>query len=326
MNKRIIVLTLVASLVFPAFGACADETEPAGDAELSIAYQYGLGYAPATIAQQMGLIERAYEEETGAQLTITWNQMNSGADINTGIASGNLDAGFMGLGPALTGISQEIGYRIFTNLSGQEHGIMTNDDEIESFDDLIGSGHQIALVNIGSFQHILLAQALAAKGYDPHALDANIVAMKHPDGMAALLSGTVAVHLTTNPYLFQEREEDSLHEIEDLPEVWPRDNSFLVGIASETICEENPALYEALVKGLEEAIEFVNDNPEEAAEITAEFDGNDIADEIEYLKQGSYSTQTKGIEETAQFMFENGFLEKDPGAYDHLVFDNVQGD
>ena len=323
MNRKLIALALAAYLAVPAFGVQAAEAP--GDAELSIAYQYGLGYAPVTIAQQLGLIEKAYEETTGSQLTITWNQMNSGADINTGIVSGDLDAGFMGVGPALTGISQDLGYKIFSNLSGQEHGIMTNNEAIQSFDDLVGSDYQIALVNLGSIQHILLAKALDAKGYDPHALDSNIVAMKHPDGMSALVSGAVAVHLTTNPYLFQEREEDSLTEIESLSEVCPAEDSFLVGIASEKIYEENPALYEALVKGISDGMDYLNDHVEEAAEITAEYDGNELEKEIEYLKQGYYSPETKGIEATAQFMFENGFLEKDPGSYENLVFDNVKG-
>ena len=324
MKRKMIALLLASVLACPAFAACADEAP--GDAELSIAYQYGLGYAPVTIAQQQGLIEKAYEEATGAKLTITWNQMSSGADINTGIVSGELDAGFMGVAPALTGISRDLGYRIFTNLCGQEHGIMSNDEAIESFDDLIGSDYQIALVNIGSIQHILLAKTLAAKGYDPHALDANLVAMKHPDGMAALLSGSAAVHRTTNPYLFQDRADETLHEIEALSEVCPVEDSFLVGIASETIYEENPALYEALVKGVSDGIDYLNENLEEAAEITAGFDGNEVEDEIEFLKQGFYSPETKGIESTAQFMFENGFLEADPGTYEDLVFDNVKGD
>lgn len=326
MKKALIALGLAAALGCTAVSAYADETEAAGDESLSIAYQYGLGYAPVTIAQQMGLIEKAYEEATGNSLTITWNQMSSGADINTGIASGELDAGFMGVGPALTGISQDLGYKIFSNLSGQEHGIMTNNDEINSFDDLIGSDHQIALVNIGSIQHILLAKTLAAKGYDPHALDANLVAMKHPDGMASLLSGAVEVHLTTNPYLFQEREDDSLHEIENLSGICSPDDSFLVGIASETIKEEKPELYEALVKGLSDGIEYLNEHLEEAAAITSEYDGNDVEDEIEFLKQGSYSSETKGVKEIAEFMYENGFMENDPGEFEDMVFDNVKGD
>ncbi len=326
MMKKLLALTLAFGMVCNASICMADETESGKDAELSIAYQYGLGYAPVTIAQQKGLIEEAYKEATGGNLTITWNQMSSGADINTGISSGDIDAGFMGVGPALTGITQKLGYKIFTNLSGQEHGIMTNVDEINSFDDLIGSDYQIALVNIGSIQHILLAKTLAAKGYDPHALDANLVAMKHPDGMTALETGSIAVHLTTNPYLFKERTEDNLHEIESLSEVCAPEDSFLVGIASESIYEENPDLYQALVQGISDGIDFLNENKEEAAGITAEFDGNEPDVELEYLNQGFYDAKTSNVLETAQFMYENGFLESDPGEYTDLVFDNVEGD
>ena len=49
-----------------------------------------------------------------------------------------------------------VGYKIFTNLSGQEHCLMTNNINITSFDDLIGSKYQIALVNVGSFRDMIL--------------------------------------------------------------------------------------------------------------------------------------------------------------------------
>ena len=164
MIRNILALGLTLAMTVPAGAVFAAETEAAGDAELSLAYQYGLGYAAVTIAQQEELIEKAYKEATGSDLTITWNQMSSGADINTAIASGDIDEGFMGVGPAISGISKDLGYKIFTNLCGQEQGMMTADESIQSFDDLVGSDHQIALVNIGSIQHIMLAMALDAQG------------------------------------------------------------------------------------------------------------------------------------------------------------------
>ena len=326
MIRNMLALGLALSIASPAGAAFAGETKAAGDAKLSLAYQYGLGYAAVTIAQQEDLIEKAYKEATGADLTITWNQMSSGADINTAIASGDIDAGFMGVGPAISGISKELGYKIFTNLCGQEQGMMTADESIQNFDDLIGSDHQIALVNLGSIQHIMLAMALDAQGYDPHALDSNIVAMKHPDGMAALLSGTVAAHLTSSPYIFQEQADDTLHAVGEIDKTYPVDRTFLLGIASESIREENPALYDALVEGIKEGTDLINENVDEAAAITSEFDGNSVEDEVEYLKKGSYSVDTSGVTDIARFMFENQFIDTDPGTYEDLVFDNVQGD
>ncbi len=60
-------------------------------ATLNIAYQYGLAYAALAVMQDQALIEQEYEALTGNQVEVVWNQMNSGADINTGISSGNLD-------------------------------------------------------------------------------------------------------------------------------------------------------------------------------------------------------------------------------------------
>lgn len=301
------------------------ETKDTEKATLNIAYQYGLAYAPLMIAQEQQLIEEAYREKTGEELEIVWTQMSSGADINTGIASGNIDVGFMGVGPAITGVSKQVGYKIFTNLSGQEHGLMVNDETIKGFNDLIGSEHQIALVNIGSIQHIILAKTLAEAGHDPHALDSNLVAMKHPDGKTSLETGSVAAHVTTNPYVYQEREA-GLYEIEAMPEVWPKDNSFIVGVAAETLYESEPELYEALCAGIGSAVKYTAENMEEVAKITCEYDGNSEEDELKYLKLGNYSVETKGVGELAQFMYENGFVENNPGEYADLVFDNVVGD
>lgn len=304
----------------------SDETATGGEAAtLNIAYQYGLAYAPLGIMQEQELIEKAYEEATGNQVTVNWTQMSSGADINTGISGGSIDAGFMGVGPAVTGVMKGVGYKIFTNLSGQEHGFMTNDPNINSFDDIIGSSNQIALVNIGSIQHVMLALALDNAGYDPHALDSNIVAMAHPDGMAALESGNISCHLTSNPYIFKEREEENLHEITDVNEAWGVDKSFIVGVASEVIHNDNPELYKALCDAVAEAIDFLNNSPEEAAEITCEFDGNTVEEELNYIQKSKYTTETSGVFELAEFMGRTKFIDEAPESYEDLVYDNVSG-
>ena len=314
--KKILTALLITALL-ACVPALAEET-----AHLTIAYQYGLAYAPVVMAQAEHFIEQAYDGD----LEVEWVQMSSGADINTGVMSGSVDVGFMGVGPAITGISKNVGYKIFTNLSGQEPGMMTGDAGINTLEDIVGSNQQIALVNIGSIQHIILAKCLSDNGYDAHALDANLVAMKHPDGMSALLSGTLPMHLTTNPYIYRERETEGLHEIEALKAAWPKENSFIVGVAAIDLHDNRPELYAALCEGLTAAIEYVNANIEATAALTCQYDGNTVEDETRYLGMGSYSAETHGVEAMARFMYENAFIEADPGAYADLVFDNVQGD
>lgn len=336
MKKKIIAAILTVAMVGTCLMGCGSGTgtesegteganSTATTATLDIAYQYGLAYAPLMIAQEQGMIEEAYKELTGDEVVVNWNQMSSGADINTGIAGGSIQVGFMGIAPAITGVMSNVGYKIFTNLSGQEHGLMTNDANITSLEDLVGSDNQIALVNIGSIQHITLAKALVNAGLDAHALDASLVAMKHPDGKTALESGSIPCHLTSSPYIYQERENESLYEIPGVDQVFSVEDSFIVGVASESLNAENPQLYEALCTAIGEAVDYMNENTEEAAKITCVYDGNDEATELQYLEKGYYSTQTKGVFDLAVFMAENGFIEQAPGEYYDLAFNNVVG-
>ncbi len=293
---------------------------------LNIAYQYGLAYTPAIVAKEKGLIEEAYKEATGKEVSVTWIQMNSGADINTGIASGDLNVGFMGAAPAITGVVKDVGYKVFTNLSGQEHSLMTNEDDVRSLKDLVGSSHQIALVNIGSIQHIILAKALSESGLDPHALDSNIVAMKHPDGMAALETGNIACHLTSSPYTYMERSSGSFYELDEVSKAWSADDSFIVGVAATSLYEEDPELYKALCDGIRTAMEYMDTHMGEVAEMTCELDGNTKEDELKYLESGSYTAETNSLFELARFMSDAGFIDTMPDSYEDLVFDNVLGD
>ncbi|MBR5420250.1 MAG: ABC transporter substrate-binding protein [Lachnospiraceae bacterium] len=326
--KAIIMICCILSLC--ACGKTGGETTSGtaseGAKEIKIAYQYGLAYAPLVVCQEKKMIEEAYRKATGKEVTVTWTQMSSGADINTGIAAGELSVGFMGVAPAISGVSKSVGYKIFTNLSGQEHGMMSNDGSINSLADLAGSEAQIALVNIGSIQHIILGKALSDNGYDAHLLDANIVAMKHPDGMAALESGSVACHLTSSPYIFREHENAELHEIPEINAAWPVRNSFIVGVASTELHDQDPELYAALCSAISEAIDYLNSNKEEVASMTCEYDGNSAEDELKYLEKGVYTPDTKGVYELSGFMYENGFIENAFSAYSDLVFENVKGD
>lgn len=301
-----------------------DETSTTAQTKkIAIAYQYGLAYAPVAIVKETNLFVDNYKKLTGNDLEVEWVQMSSGADINNGIATGEIAAGFMGVAPAITGISKGF-YKIFTNISGQEHGMMTNDESIVSLADLVGSETQIALVNVGSIQHIILAKALSENGFDAHALDSNIVAMKHPDGMTALESGSVSCHLTSSPYIFFEKDNESLYELTEINKAWGMDKSFIVGVASVELSEDEN-LYKALCDSLSEAIDMINNDIENAAKLTYEFDKNTLETEIDYLQRGIYSTETNGLLELLTFMKNNGFCETEISSYNELVYDNVKG-
>ncbi len=318
--RKIIAVSLIAIMAV-SFAACGGDSSEEGTKTLTIAHQYGMAYAPFEVMKEQKLIEKYYDG-----VEVEWSTLNSGSAINEGFASGDIDVGGMGVGPAITGVTSGVPYKIAANMSAQPHRIMTNDDDIKTLSDI--TDEKIALVNIGSIQHVLLAMAAEDQLGDAHALDNNIVAMAHPDGMSSLLSGSVECHLTTSPYVYKEAAEDGIHEVEALESVWPDGNSFILMMASTDLYENDPELYEAVLNALEEAITWINENKEEAAQMLCEAEDVDAATMLEWLNDPAcvYSTETRGVMDMADFMAENDFLENEgPSSMSDLAFDNVVG-
>ncbi len=316
------VLTGLCACGAPSSGpAAASESAGAPAAEhLTIAYQGGIGYAPVHIIEAKNLLKENYDGD----LEVEFVKLDSGAAINEGIIGGTIDVGCMGLAPAISGVAAGVPYKVLTNLCSQSHGLMSNDPAVTCIAD-IQPEDSIALVNTGSIQHILLAMAVEKALGDPHALDNNIRPMAHAEGMAALESGTVKLHLTSSPFIHQERENANYTELTELSEVWPGGNTFLVAMASQKTAE-NTALFEALKKSFAQAIDFINENQDEAAEIETEYLGLDLETVKKYLNQkdSAFFSEVRGAGDMMSFMKRAGFIENEVSIEDFL-FDGVSG-
>lgn len=319
--KKLIVTVLCMGMVasLAACGGSAKESEVEAK-KLTIAYQGGIGYAPIHVMEAKGLIQEHYEGD----IEVEFVKLDAGAAINEGIIGGTIDIGCMGLGPAISGVSAGIPYKVISNLCSQSHGLMSNDANIATLAD-ITSEDKIALVSTGSIQHILLAMAAEAELGDAHALDNNIQSMSHAEGMAALESGTVKLHLTSSPFIYQERESGKYTELAEISQVWPSGNSFLVAMASEKVYEDKE-LYDAVNAALAEAMEFINTNKEETAQIEMEYLGLDQETVTSYLNEEDcqFFSELRGAETMAQFMYRAGFIQNEI-TMDDFKYETVNG-
>lgn len=322
MKKWLAVLLGVSMMVSLVGCATSAEGESGAQAEaaetLTIAYQGGIGYAPIHVMEAKNLIEENYDGD----ITVEFVKLDAGAAINEGIIGGTIDIGCMGLGPAISGVAAGVPYKAISNLCSQSHGLMSNDPEIKSLAD-ITSEDKIALVSTGSIQHILLSMAAEQTLGDAHALDNHIQGMSHAEGMAALESGTVSLHLTSSPFIYQERENEAYNEIPEINEVWPSGNSFLLAMASTQV-KENEKLYAAVCDAFSQAFEFINTNTEEAADIEVEYLGLDRETVMSYLEEEDcqFFPQLRGADDMADFMYRAGFITKEV-SMDEFKYDNV---
>ncbi len=273
---------------------------------LTIAYQGGIGYAPVHIMETQKLVEKNY----GDGVTVKFVKLDSGAAINEGVIGGTIDIGCMGLAPAISGVSRGIPYRAIANLCSQSHGLMSNDPAISALSS-IKPTDKIALVSAGSIQHILLGMAAEKVLGNAHALDNNIQRMAHAEGMAALESGTVKLHLTSSPFIYKERANSRYVELPEIREAWPGGNTFLVAMASEALAKDE-RLADAVRKSFAEATDFINKKQEETVKIEAKYLDLDETIVSGYLKEpdSQFFSEVRGMKTMADFMLRAGFIEK----------------
>ena len=316
LTKRILAVVLALTMIF-ALSACGKKDENAVKT-VTIAYQGGIGYAPIHILEAKELIQKNYDGD----VKVEFKKLDSGAAINEGIMGGTIDIGCMGIAPAVSGVAAGIDYKVISNLCSQSHGLMSNKASIKKLSDI--KDEKIALVNTGSIQHILLAMAAEANLGDAHALDNNIQAMSHAEGMAALESGTVTLHLTSSPFIYQERENKEYNELKELNEVWPSGNTFLVAMAASSLAKDEK-LFNAVNAAFADAFEFINENGEELAEIETEYLELDIDTVKSYLdeKDCQFFPELKGAKTIADFMLRAGFI-KNEVTVENLKYTNVE--
>lgn len=310
MRKLLIVLVVLVTMIVVSIGA-----------EIRIAMQFGLGYAPVMLLDKLNLIEK-YAPGT----KVTWLQLGSGAAINEALIAGKADIGSMGVGPYLIGIDKGAPWKMAAALVIQPLGLQVNDPNIKSLKD-IKPTDRIALPAPGSIQHIILAMAAEKELGSPNALDNNLVAMAHPDGAIALMAGGTGItgHFTSPPYIFEELQDPNIHQVVEGFDAFGGQFTFLVSVATEKFHDNNPMLYAAFVQALSEAISYINSNPEKTAELLAPDFGLTVEQTLKYLTWPgtNYTITPYGIMGFAEFMTKAGYLDRVPGSYDEIAWENI---
>jgi NitT/TauT family transport system substrate-binding protein len=311
----------VAVLVF-GIGA-ASSAQGASEAtrpdKITIAYQFGVGYAPLMIIKQQRLLEKAYPG-----LSVEWKQLASGTPITDGIIKGDIQIGAMGTGPFLVGWARGINWRVIAPLDEADLWLMARDSSIRTVADL--RGKRIATPTATSIQAVALRKMAQVKLGNPRALDSSLISMDHPDGMQALLSGQIDAHFTSPPYQWQELGRGA-HVVGKSYGYFGA-HSFLVTVLTQKFYDEYRAFSNRFYRLVKQSIDLINKKPKAAAAILAREDQTE-ATTVQFTrwitrkKSLTFTTRPRGLMRTAGFMNKIGLLGKVPGSWRELVFPPV---
>ncbi len=312
--KKITAILLILTLTFLAGCSGNNSTR-----EIAIAEQFGLAYAPVQIMKEKDFLNQRLPEG----VTVKWVQLINTAAIREAMLADEVNIGFMAIPPFLIGKDKGMEWRIATGLSNSPLGLITNNPEITSLQD-ITPVHRIALPQPGSIQHILLSMASDAQFGNAQKFDNQLVTLSHPDGMSALLNNSnIDMHFTSPPYYNQELTDSNMSLVLTGEEAFGSSFTFIVGSCLEDFYKNDKDLYNAFILALNDAINFINDEPTEAAEILAEKYGISFDDALDYMTSMTYTNNVEGIEKFATFMLENNYIENEIEDYSQLVFNGV---
>lgn len=329
MRHKTITAGLLAAVTVMSATAVHAETD-----QVRIASTFGLAQLPARIAVEKQFIQKQ-AKQLGLDIKVTYQNVSSGVVVSDLILSRNADIGVGGNVP-LFGLSDKTSgpqkVRGIMSFSRANMFLLTVDPNIKSIRDFKDTD-RIAMTDVRSTTYAMILQMVAAKefGWDQrNKYDRYSVAMGNSEALAALLSGKMEVksHMTILPHSTMELNNGAriLLSSKDL---FGAPYTTVASFTTERFKNENPKVYQAVVKGLQEAIDFINSNTRESAEIYLKYEKfKGTTDELVTMMQGktpdqlTYTSTPNTTQLFTDFMFKAGMLKNKPNSWKDFWFDN----
>jgi NitT/TauT family transport system substrate-binding protein len=234
---------------------------------LRLGYFPNVTHAPAIVGDREGFFADALGDDVDLQISY----FNAGPDVIQSMFAEGLDASFIGPNPAINGYAQSNGEAIRI-IAGSTSGgaFLVVRPGIESAEDLRDT--TIATPQLGNTQDVALRAWLAEQGLAADTAgggDVSIRPQSNADTLNAFRSGDIDGAWVPEPWASRLILEGGGVVLVDERDLWP-DGLYVTThlIARTEFLEENPVLVEHLLRGYIEALRFVNENPEQAQEMT----------------------------------------------------------
>ncbi|TAL87852.1 MAG: ABC transporter substrate-binding protein [Candidimonas sp.] len=302
---------------------------------VNIAQQYGISYLPLMVMQDKGLLKIEAKAAGLGDIKVNWSKFAGGNVMNDAILSGDLQFASGGVGPFVTLWSKtrdNVVVKGVTAMNSMPLLLNTRNPAVKTIKDFT-SKDRIALPAVKVSIQAITLQMAAEKAFGPgqqNKLDALTVTQSHPDGMAALLSGSSEIdsHFTSPPYQYIELSKPGIHTVLNSFDVLGGPHTFNVVWATQKFVKANPKTYAAFVKAFDKAIDFINNDKKAAAElyvrVTKSKEPVSFFMKILNDPNVKFTTTPQNIMKYVNFMNHIGFIKAKPASWKELFFPNVQ--
>lgn len=259
------------ALVLVGLVLCAGDVQ-AEVSEVRIARQFGLAHLPLIVMEEKRLIESNAEKLGLKGLKATYHKLASTGGINEALLAGQLEFAPNGAPSLLTiwdktkGTNNEV--RGLVPVNEFTFFLNVNRPGLNSIRDLTDKD-RIAVSAVRVSVPAILLQMAALKEWGDHTrLDRLTVSMSHPDGMAALLTRReITGHFTSPPYMHQELEKPGITRMLTSDDILGGATVGTILFGTSRFVNANPKASKAVVEAVKEAVNYINANKREAAEL-----------------------------------------------------------
>ena len=233
-------------------------------AEINVAQQYGIGYLPLMVMEEQKLIEK-HAKAAGVDVKVNWAKFAGGNVMNDALLSGSLQFASGGVGPLVTLWARTKGNLDVKGVGGDQLDAALP-QHAQSERQVDQGLHRQGPDRAAGGQGVDPGRDAADGGREgvrrraAEQLDPLTVSMSHPDAQAALLSG----HRRSPRTSARRRSSTSssqrpgIHTVLNSYEVLGGPATFNVVWTTSKFRNENPKLYDAFVKALDEATAQIN--------------------------------------------------------------------
>ena len=303
--------------------------------EIKVAQQYGISYLPLMLMEEQKLIEK-HAKAAGVDVKVGWAKFAGGNVMNDALLSNSLQFASGGVGPLVTLWARTRGnldVKAVSAINSMPLYLNTRNPNVKTIKDFTEKD-KIALPAVKVSIQAVTLQMAAEKAFgegQQGKLDALTVSLSHPDAQVALLSGAseITAHFGSPPFQYQQLEKPGIHTVLNSYDVLGGPATFNVVWTTSKFRSENPKLYDAFVKALDEATAIINRDKKAAAEayLRISKDKDTVADILAMLNDPAivYTTTPQNVMKYVDFMNKIGSIKVKPDSWKDLFFPNVHG-
>jgi NitT/TauT family transport system substrate-binding protein len=332
-GKRRLLMVVPALITVLFVSLAATQAARAEMSEIHVAQQYGIGYLPLMIMEEQKLIEK-HAKATGIDVSVSWAKFAGGNVMNDALLSNSLQFASGGVGPFLTLWARTRGnldVKAISAINSMPLFLNTRNPAVKTIRDFRETD-KIALPAVKVSIQAITLQMAAEKAFgegQQNKLDPLTVTLSHPDAQAALLSGAseITAHFGSPPFQYQQLKNPAIHTVLNSYDVLGGPATFNVVWTTSKFKNDNPKLYDAFVKALDEATALINRDRRSAAEtyLRISRDKDSVQDIQAMLNDPAivYTTTPQNVMRYVDFMLKIGAIKSKPDSWKDLFFPNA---